>query len=273
MDLLTYESWLTEHGLCRNTVDQRVAFVGRRLKAWGTLDLPPSFVVEWLLGYRGWTRRTYLMHLRSVYAWMVETGQIEVSPVSKMRPPPTPAPRPRPLTADALNEAMSAAQGHLRTWLLLGYLLGLRCHEIAKVRGEHVSETTFYVLGKGGREAELPTHPALWALAQEYPRTGWWFPSVQARRDYISESQIGNKVRAHFRELGIESGSVHRLRHTYCTTLARNGVQPRVIQELMRHSSLDTTMRYMDVLSEERAAAVRTLSPGWTTTPADQPAA
>ena len=39
------------------------------------------------------------------------------------------------------------------------------------------ANTLIYVLGKGGSRKEIPTHPRVWALAQERPRVGWLFPS------------------------------------------------------------------------------------------------
>lgn len=251
-----YKNWLIAHGLARTTIEQRVEFAQARIREWGTLDQPAHVVVPWLSQFQGWTRRTYLNHLRSVYAWMIETGALEASPVARMRTPPPPPPRPSPLTSEELTAALTAATGDLRAWLLLGYLAGLRCHEIAKIRGEDIDERALYVLGKGGQEAVLPTHELLWQLAQSYPRHGYWFPSPQAKRAFVSESQIGNKVRAHFRSLGIENGSVHRLRHSYGTSLARQGTQIRIVQDLMRHRSLDTTMRYVLVDEEEKRRAV-----------------
>lgn len=148
----------------------------------------------------------------------------------------------------------------MAAWLLLGSLAGLRCHEIAKVAGEDIDERSLYVLGKGGQEAVLPTHPVLWELAQSYPRRGYWFPSVQQKREFVSTSQVGNKIRVHFRACGIEGeGAVHRLRYSFGTNLARSGAQMRVVQDLMRHKSLETTMRYVAVDSDERIAAMRML--------------
>ena len=62
-----------------------------------------------------------------------------------------------------------------------------------------------------------------------------------------------------FRALGM-TGSIHRLRATYATNLRRNGVDLKVIQELMRHDSLSATEHYLGVDEDERAAAIRTLA-------------
>lgn len=259
-DISEYRKWLSERGMAQSTIKQRVEFAKRRLHEWGTLDPPAYVVAEWLSTHTGWTKQTYYNHTRSLYRWLVETGQVETDPLAHYRRPPAPAPRPKPLAAHQVEAALGTASGDLVAWLLLGLLAGLRSHEIAKFHGTDINEHTIYVLGKGGQAAMLPTHPDLWALAGEYPSDDWWFPSPQRRREYVSKSHVENKIRALFRVCGIEAGAVHRLRYSYGTNLSRAGVRPRVIQDLLRHKSLETTQRYLDVTDEERAAAIRTLA-------------
>lgn len=133
---------------------------------------------------------------------------------------------------------------------------GLRTHEVAKIRGEDVGREYIAVLGKGGRAASTPTHPQLWQLAQSFPRRGLWFPSARRPGQPYATSYIGRKVADRFRQVGIERGSIHRLRATYGTNLVRAGVNHRMAQTLMRHSSLETTTR------EVNQSSKRTRSPG-----------
>jgi integrase/recombinase XerD len=63
-------------------------------------------------------------------------------------------------------------------------------------------------------------------------------------------------VAAHFRELGIEERSIHRARHTFGNALGRAGVNVRVVKELMRHQSLETTAIYLGVDEDEKSAAI-----------------
>jgi integrase/recombinase XerD len=67
------------------------------------------------------------------------------------------------------------------------------------------------------------------------------------------------RVSRHFTRLGID-GSSHRNRHLYGTELLRGGANLRVVQELMRHADLTTTVRYLGVDQEEKVAAIRRLS-------------
>ena len=53
-------------------------------------------------------------------------------------------------------------------------------------------------------------------------------------------------------------------RHTTATALALGNIAPSVIQEVMRHSKLATTQRYIHMTSTEAHAAINTLSKGET---------
>lgn len=256
-----YVAWLTGHGYARATVDKRTTFFARIVGEWGSLNPPPpEKLAAWLNGYDGWTRRTYLNHLKSVLTFLAETGVIDDDPLARYRRPPTPRPRPKPLTDAEQAAILDTDDQRLRTWLLLGCLAGLRAHEIAKMHGSDIDERVIFVRGKGAQEALLPTHPILWGIAETFPRGGYWFPSPHTDRDHVHYSLISNTIRAHFRAHGITNGATHRLRATYGTNLRRAGVDMRLIQELMRHKSLVTTEHYLGVGEDELAVAVRKLA-------------
>lgn len=257
-DLAGYTDWMIEQNHSPNTRKQRMNFARRIAREWGTFDVTGRHAVEWLNQYEGWTWHTYLTHMQSVYDYLIETGAVEVNPLERLRRPSTPPPRPRPLSPRDRDRVLTGCDGDLRAYVLLAYLAGLRVHEVAKIRGEDIDELTLRVIGKGRKSAELPTNPDLWKLAQSYPRRGYWFPSQ--RGGHLTADAVTIRVTAYFRELGIETGSLHRLRHTFASDMARNGVPVRVIQELMRHSSLNTTMRYLEAADDEKRRAISTLA-------------
>lgn len=96
-------------------------------------------------------------------------------------------------------------------------------------------------------------------IAQKYPAAqfsrhwAWLFPMNAPCQDTRSE-QI---VRYRMLECNIQraikkAGAIldldikpHELRHSFCTHLLNKGVNPRSIQLAMRHSSLETTMKYL----------------------------
>ena len=57
------------------------------------------------------------------------------------------------------------------------------------------------------------------------------------------------------------SVDIHALRYTYCTLLSKSGVNMRVVQKLMRHQTIDMTMRiYTDVEQLDHSGAVEVLN-------------
>lgn len=62
-------------------------------------------------------------------------------------------------------------------------------------------------------------------------------------------------------ELGMDGWTLHELRHTYLTTLAVNGVHPKIMQELAGHARMATTLEiYTHVNMDAKREAMRAVS-------------
>jgi integrase len=61
----------------------------------------------------------------------------------------------------------------------------------------------------------------------------------------VSERPLRDAFKAAVNEAGLKPIKMYNLRHSFGTTLARNGVDLRTIQALMRHDRLSTTEQYM----------------------------
>jgi site-specific recombinase XerD len=224
-------------------------------------DASNDQLAEWLSSHTPETRRTYASALTTVYDWLNLQGRREGHPLrldirERMLRPPAPQRRPRALAVDQVNQLLTRNHGNRSAWLKLGLRQGLRVHEMAKVRGEDVDVEVFRVAGKGGKIVDLPTDPEIWALAQTYPRKGWWFPTW-SRTGHINRNTVSRYVGDMLTEVGA-SGSTHRLRHTYATTLLRGGMDVEEVRYLLRHESLRTTQIYVSAEWDrlQRAASI-----------------
>jgi len=81
------------------------------------------------------------------------------------------------------------------------------------------------------------------------------FPSQTRPRRPMTSTNAIMILRRMFLAAGVENASSHSLRRTHANTLRRNGVDLKVIQEQLGHSSLAITERYFDVdpLEQQRA--------------------
>ena len=105
------------------------------------------------------------------------------------------------------------------------------------------------------------------SLARKYVNacreTGWQyvFPakhrskdprSGHIRRHHVMESGLQKAVKAAVFKSGIRKrAGCHTLRHSYATHLLENGVNIRIVQELMGHANVDTTEIYTHVMDKD----------------------
>lgn len=77
---------------------------------------------------------------------------------------------------------------------------------------------------------------------------------------YMSPSSFNARVSKVSHELGFHF-HYHMLRHTFATTLAKNGVSDVVAMKMMRHSQISTTMQiYTHPDLEDQRKAIQKLS-------------
>ena len=138
-----------------------------------------------------------------------------------------------------------------RLALLLAGAAGLRRREVAELRREHLdADGVLWVTGKGGVTRDIPLCGELLDLVRATP-DGWLFPGRFA--GHIHPDSLSKIMR---RALNGES-SAHRLRARFATAAYSTSYDIRAVQDLLGHSSMDTTQRYVAVSSDAKRCAVR----------------
>ena len=146
-------------------------------------------------------------------------------------------------------------------------MFGLKWRDVNFKRGELsvIRSIVFGVVGRCKTESSqkpVPVHPLLGEALLTWRKTcrftgvdDWIFASRlhKGRRPYWGASILRNYVRPVAATLNIQKRiGWHTFRHTYSTLLRSVGAEFKVMQELMRHSTLRTTM---DVYTQAVAPA------------------
>jgi site-specific recombinase XerD len=159
-----------------------------------------------------------------------------------------------------------------RACLTTIYVCGLRLQEGTQVQVADVDSGRglLHVHGKGGRDRYVPLPGAALAMLREHWRTHrspqWLFPApVRAGTRYfvpvgagpISRSSVQSAFGRALRQSGVHKRAhVHTHRHSYATHLLEAGVNLRLIQVYLGHTSARTTQVYTHLTAEARQTAV-----------------
>lgn len=257
-------AWMQAASMSHRTIKGRLELV-RRLALIGNVD--PATAgwqpVAKFLGskrYSAGTRQTYHANIKQWFKWLIIMEHRVDDPMLKLHKPQQPRRRPRPITTAELDRLLtSGIRSRTRTMVLLAAYQGLRAHEIAKFRGDHIRGDTLRVLGKGSVDSLLPLHPLIAAEAERYPDDGFWFTSPDDRTGPILAKTVSNVLSKAMRRAEIH-GTGHCLRHWYGThSLTAAGGNLRITQELMRHANIASTAIYTQVADGDRRLAIEAL--------------
>lgn len=253
----------------KRTVEERTRVIGQFLTETGVepLGSTPMDVARWMAMHEEWgqsTAATYYSYLMSWHKWLVMMDYRTENPMHKTQTPRRPERSPRPVADAELMDLLNLRVHHrTKVMILLAALAGLRVSEVAQVKGEDIDlgAGRIHVLGKGKKLAWIPLHPILADIAETMPKRGYWFPGNCRRPgEHIRSKSVSDIIGQAMKRAGVR-GTPHSLRHWYATTLLSDGADLRTVQELMRHSSIQTTQVYTQVPDARRNDAIGRLDP------------
>lgn len=155
-----------------------------------------------------------------------------------------------------------------RAILEMLFSTGLRISELCALNQEHVNLKTreFSIMGKGKKIRTVFLTSDCTHLLEQYlaTREEDFYPlfiNAKTRVDQhlkngesrrLSRTAIEIMIRERGRQAGITRPvTPHKLRHTFATTLLRNGADIRSVQELLGHASIATTQIYTHVANAD----------------------
>ncbi len=223
-----------------------------------------------------------------LYTFLVADGIVPGNPMAAIEKPRVPKSRPKAISGDdsvllLLEVAAKGRKGARNPWperdlALIVVLLtcGLRLAEVLSLTLRSIDgpsgDRVIGVRGKGNKERTIPLEPEVEAIIHTYMESRQRrFPGRIAGDAALFVGNTGEPmkrgglqylVESLYREAGIRTrvprgALVHALRHTFATSLARNGATGTELQRLLGHESLATTQRYVDASAREVRAAAR----------------
>lgn len=179
------------------------------------------------------------------------------------------------LTTDEVRTLIEAVRTlHNKTYLWTVYSLGLRLGEGLHLQVGDIDAKRMMVhvhRGKGAKDRYIPLPPKTLVMLREYWATHrnplWLFPATgrdqrqgaTATRP-MAKASVQGALRRVVVQLGLKKAiHMHTLRHSYATHLLEAGVNLRLIQQYLGHSSLQTTTVYLHLTTQGQEQARATI--------------
>ena len=210
---------------------------------------------------------------RSFSTWAARTGLIPADAAGRLASPKAAATLPTVLSAKSAERLMEYAKAsaesaiQVRDWaaLELTYAGGLRVAEVVSldVRSLDLERRTVRVIGKGNKERVVPFgRPAAEAIEAWLARRPEIATAASgdalflgARGGRVDPRTLRESLHRLTAQAGVKDLAPHGLRHSAATHLLEGGSDLRTVQEILGHSSLQTTQRYTHVTPERLRAA------------------
>lgn len=145
-----------------------------------------------------------------------------------------------------------------KTILMLTYACGLRVSEVVSLSITDIDSKRMVIhvhAAKGKKDRILSISPTLLIVLREYYRQ--YKPKIFLfEGQYVNEHYSARSIQMVLREAKKKAkiykpGSMHQLRHSFATHLLDKGIDVVMIQRLLGHNDIKTTLRYLHVTNRD----------------------
>ncbi|MCB9477218.1 MAG: tyrosine-type recombinase/integrase [Deltaproteobacteria bacterium] len=214
--------------------------------------------------------------LRTLLSTAVDWGYLDRSPMDRVKPLKTINAAPDFFSRDEVAQFLASCRQHKPEWhdfFATAFLTGMRRGELLALQWKDIDFERGIIkvrrsiwnglvtTPKGGKERVLPINPELRTILEGIHRSRSLFVFHQDNGQPLEGHHVQKALVPLRRKAGLRSSlRFHDMRHTFASHLVINGVSIRVVQELMGHSDIKTTLVYAHLNSDSLKGAVNTLS-------------
>lgn len=253
-------------------------------------DIPESYIksvtLSDILGFLTFTsdkrenhqkaRARKAVSIRQFFKYLTDNkGWFEVSPAAKLQLPSPKNALPKHLTIEQANQLLAECSEindwtDLRDYCMITFFLncGMRLSELVGISVTDYIQSTdpktnqkysfLKVLGKGSKERIIYLNNACVSAYEAYMKVrpqvrGEKALFLSSRNKRISNRRVEQIIEEKLMRSGLSGYgfSVHKLRHTAATLMYQNGVDVRVLKEVLGHENLNTTQIYTHVSNSQ----------------------
>ena len=230
---------------------------------WSTLtrsDIDEYISMRAKEGIKPSTTNRELAAISALYRFFIREGLLKNNPARYQSRRKVGFHLPNTIPSEDLQAAYKNSFGVVHVWIGLLSTTGIRISELLGLNWEDIDFNTcaLEIKGKGNKERLVYTTPEyLDLMRQAYernPTEGRIFRYSERDARYMLWEALKPYSRA-------KQLSPHAIRHSFATSLAKQGVNVATIATILGHKSIETTQKYIDMAQMDCKAVSAQYSP------------
>ena len=230
---------------------------------WSTLtrsDIDDYISMRANEGIKPTTTNRELAAISALYRYFIREGLLKINPARFQSRRKVGFHLPNTIPSEDLQAAYKNSFGVVHVWIGLLSTTGIRISELLGLNWEDIDFKTcaLEIKGKGNKERLVYTTPEYLDLMRQayerHPAEGRIFRYSERDARYMLWEALKPYSRA-------KQLSPHAIRHSFATSLAKQGVNVATIATILGHKSIETTQKYIDMAQMDCRAVSAQYSP------------
>jgi integrase len=198
-----------------------------------------------------------LRHLSAAFSLAVKYKYIKQNYFKDVNKVKTPKKKPIFLSKKQIKMLLVYTENRaIYPYILTSVSTGARLGEVANITWTNIDlkHRTIKLFGKGAKErlVPIPKH-LLEYLSKQNNKNGYLIKGSR------NQKQVSSNFRKSADDISLNKFKFHNLRDTYASHLVQKGINLKIIQELLGHESIQTTLIYAHLSPSDKFQAIKVI--------------